>query len=109
MATQHNHQGHRRRQKERFRQTRFVGFEPHNILETLLFYSIPQQDTIDIAHELMTRFGSLSAVFDASYEDLLQVNTTGIMYGPSSHPISTTAISNSIPASSSTTPMVNAQ
>ncbi|MBR2636913.1 MAG: DNA repair protein RadC [Oscillospiraceae bacterium] len=73
MATQHNHQGHRRRQKERFRQTGFVGFEPHNILETLLFYSIPQRDTNNIAHELMTRFGSLSAVFDASYEDLLQV------------------------------------
>ena len=71
---QHSHQGHRQRQKERFRQTGFVGFEPHTILETLLFYSIPQRDTNQIAHDLMDRFGSLSGVFDASYEELLKVN-----------------------------------
>ena len=56
----HNHYGHRQRLKDRFLQTGFAGFDPHNILELLLFYSIPQKDTNDLAHELMNRFGSLS-------------------------------------------------
>ena len=74
----HNHYGHRQRLKDRFLQTGFAGFDPHNILELLLFYSIPQKDTNDLAHELMNRFGSLSGVFDASYEDLVKVK--GIIF-----------------------------
>lgn len=70
---EHNHQGHRRRLKERFRQTGFEGFEKHEMLELLLFYSIPQKDTNDLAHTLLEGFGSLSGVFDAFYEDLLKV------------------------------------
>lgn len=70
----HNHQGHRKRLKERFRQTGFAGFEKHEMLELLLFYSIPQKDTNDLAHDLIEQFGSLSGVFDASYENLLKVN-----------------------------------
>ena len=65
---QHNHYGHRQRLKDRFLQTGFTGFDAHGILELLLFYSIPQRDTNDLAHELVNRFGSLSGVFDASYE-----------------------------------------
>ncbi|MBQ8497609.1 MAG: hypothetical protein IJ489_09175 [Clostridia bacterium] len=48
-------------------------FEPHNVLELLLFYSIPQKDTNELAHSLIERFGSLSGVFDASAEDLMSV------------------------------------
>ena len=70
---QHNHYGHRQRLKDRFLQTGFTGFDAHGILELLLFYSIPQRDTNDLAHELVKRFGSLSGVFDASYEDLVKV------------------------------------
>lgn len=70
----HNHQGHRKRLKERFRQTGFAGFEKYEMLELLLFYSIPQKDTNDLAHDLIEQFGSLSGVFDASYENLLKVN-----------------------------------
>ena len=44
----HNHYGHRQRLKDRFLQTGFAGFDPHNILELLLFYSIPQKDTNDL-------------------------------------------------------------
>ena len=71
---QHNHYGHRQRLKDRFLQTGFTGFDAHGILELLLFYSIPQRDTNDLAHELVNRFGSLSGVFDASYEDLVKVS-----------------------------------
>ena len=35
-------------------------FEPHNILELVLFYCTPQKDTNQLAHLLMDEFGSLS-------------------------------------------------
>ena len=51
-----------------------MGFEPHNILELLLFYSIPRRDTNEIAHKLLNHFGSLKAVFNASFDELIQVD-----------------------------------
>ncbi len=68
------HEGHRNRLKNRFLENGLDKFEPHNILELLLFYSIPRKDTNDVAHELIKKFGSLSAVFDANVEDLIKVN-----------------------------------
>lgn len=49
----------------------------HNILELLLFYSIPRKDTNELAHKLIAEFGSLSRVFDATYEQLLDVEGIG--------------------------------
>ncbi len=68
------HDGHRQRLKNRFLNSSLEGFEPHQILELLLFYSIPRQDTNEIAHALLDKFGSLSAVFNASFEDLITVS-----------------------------------
>ena len=45
-------------------------FEPHEVLEILLYYAIPQRNTNDIAKNLIDKFGSLSAVFDATMETL---------------------------------------
>ena len=70
------HKDHRKHTKDRFLSEGLDSFEPHNVLELLLFYSIPQKDTNETAHMLINRFGSLSAVFDAPYDDLLTV--TGI-------------------------------
>ncbi len=70
------HENHRERLKNRFLTEDLDTFDPHNVLELLLFYSIPRQDTNEIAHELMNRFGSLSDVFDAPFEELVTV--TGI-------------------------------
>ncbi len=53
------------------------GFSAHNVLELLLFYSIPRSDTNGVAHNLIEEFGSLPAVFEASYEDLLKVEGVG--------------------------------
>lgn len=75
MANEKNlHEGHRQRLKDRFLESGLDNFQPHNMLELLLFYSIPRKDTNDIAHDLITKFGSLSAVFDAKIEDLITVN-----------------------------------
>lgn len=71
------HDGHRQRLKDRFLSEGLASFEDHNILELLLFFSIPRRDTNEIAHELLNRFGSLSAVFDASPEALQTVEGIG--------------------------------
>ena len=68
------HSGHRQRLKERFLREGLDGFEKHNMLELLLFYTIPQKDTNPIAHALLERFGSLGGVFSASVEELCTVN-----------------------------------
>lgn len=68
------HAMHRKRVKDRFLTEGIDGFQAHNVLELLLFYSIPQRDTNETAHALMNKFGSLSAVFDAPFEELLTVD-----------------------------------
>ena len=67
------HSMHRNRMKERFLLEGLDHFEEHNILELLLFYSIPQKDTNETAHLLIDKFGSLRPVFDAPYEELCRV------------------------------------
>ncbi len=49
----------------------------HNLLELLLFYSIPRKDTNELAHKLIATFGSLNRVFDATYEQLLEIDGMG--------------------------------
>jgi DNA repair protein RadC len=71
------HDGHRERIKKRFKETGLAGFPDHNILELLLFYTIPRRDTNELAHLLINTFGSLSAVFDASFEELIKVGGVG--------------------------------
>lgn len=71
------HDGHRQRLIQRFLEEELDGFEPHNVLELLLFYAIPRRDTNELAHKLIDTFGSLNGVFDAPYEALLQVEGIG--------------------------------
>ena len=71
------HKGHRRRVKERFLNGGLDGFSEHEVLEFLLFYSIPRMNVNEIAHRLVERFGSLRGVLEASYEELLTVDGVG--------------------------------
>ena len=71
------HSGHRSRVKKRFQNEGLQAFEDHNVLELLLFYSVPQMDTNNLAHALIDEFGSLSGVFDAPLESLVNVNGIG--------------------------------
>lgn len=70
------HEGHRMRLKERFLKEGLDSFEQHQVLELLLFFSIPRRDTNEIAHGLLNKYGSLSGVFEAEPKDL--ANTPGI-------------------------------
>lgn len=72
-SPQNLHDGHRQRLKQRFLEEGLENFEPHNVLELLLFFSIPVKDTNETAHLLIKKFGSLSSVFDASFEELCSV------------------------------------
>ena len=68
------HNGHRNRMRERFRSNGFNGMREHEILEMLLYYSVPRKDTNPIGHRLINRFGSLTGVLDASFDQLLLVD-----------------------------------
>ncbi len=71
------HSGHRQRMKERYINEGLDNFSPHEALELLLYYSVPQKDTNPIAHELIDRFGSFSAVLDAPKAYLDEVPGVG--------------------------------
>ena len=71
------HQNHRARVRETFRKAGVEGMPDHNLLELILFYSIPRKDTNEIAHRLIDTFGSLKRVFDAPYERLVEVEGVG--------------------------------
>lgn len=73
MKTPVSHEGHRQRLKNRFLEHGLESFEKHNILELLLFYSIPQKDTNDLAHALLDSFGSLKGVFEADFSELIKI------------------------------------
>lgn len=68
------HNGHRKRVKEQMLSGAFNDKTPtHLLLETLLYFSVPRQDTNPIAHELMNRFGSLNNVLSADPSELKKV------------------------------------
>lgn len=71
------HAGHRERLRKRFEENGFAGFQQHEILEFILGYAIPQKDLNPVAHALINHFGSLSAVLDASVDDLKKVDGIG--------------------------------
>ncbi len=73
----HQHAGHRARLRKRFRNEGLDSFETHNALELLLFFSLPQKDTNELAHKLIEHFGSFEAVFDAPYTELIKVDGIG--------------------------------
>lgn len=64
------HQGHRQRVKTRFLTEGLDGFEDHQVLEMLLFFSIPMKDTNELAHKMLNEFGSLAGLFEADPKDI---------------------------------------
>ena len=71
------HTGHRERLRQRFSVNRGKDFSDHELLEMLLFYTIPRLDTNELAHKLINKFGSLSAVINADPEKLKSVPGIG--------------------------------
>lgn len=71
------HNGHRQRLKDRFRQDGLDNFNELQVLELLLFYCIPRQDTNPLAHALMDRFRTFSQVLEAPVGELEKVPGMG--------------------------------
>lgn len=68
------HAGHRNRLKEEILSADIAEPKsPVKLLEMLLFYGVPRQDTAEIAHELIKRFGDFSGVLEADIDDLVKV------------------------------------
>jgi len=57
--TKNPHDGHRERVRNRFLATGLDGFEEHQLLELILFYTQPRGDTNELAHKILKKFGSL--------------------------------------------------
>ena len=71
------HDGHRTRLRERFLNEGLEHFEPHQVLELLLFYCIPRKDTNELACNLLKRFGSFAGVLEAPVSELKKVPGMG--------------------------------
>lgn len=71
------HDGHRERLRDRFIKEGLDHFTQEQVLELLLFYSIPRQDTNEIAHDLVDYFGSLHQVLEAPVQELQKVEGIG--------------------------------
>lgn len=72
------HDGHRERMRKKLITADSNTFYEHEILEILLYATCSRGDTNPLAHELINEFGSFSAVFDASYDELLKIKGIGV-------------------------------
>lgn len=71
------HEGHRKRLRDSIIKSGIYNISDLHFLEYLLTFTIPRSDTNPIAHSLLKEFGSLKAVFEASYESLIKISGVG--------------------------------
>lgn len=76
-GTQPHFHGHRERLKARFRQAGSDALQDYELLELLLFHSLPRRDTKPLAKALLARFGSFSEVLAAPEQRLKEVDGVG--------------------------------
>ncbi len=69
--------GHRKRLRERFLKSGLIGFHDYEIVELLLTLGTPRKDCKPMAKEMITEFGSLRNVLDASIGELQQIKGIG--------------------------------
>ncbi len=69
--------GHRVRLRQRFARHGFDGFHDYEVLELLLTYEIPRVDVKPLAKRLLSLFGTLAGIFDATAAELAQVDGVG--------------------------------
>lgn len=72
-----HHSGHRERLRERAASGGLAALPDYELLELLLFRSIPRGDVKPLAKQLLARFGSLGGVLAASPEALRTVSGVG--------------------------------
>ncbi len=71
------HDGHRDRMREKVKKFGCGCLAEHELLEMLLFYVNARGNTNDTAHELISKFGGLQGVFEASTQELMSISGVG--------------------------------
>ncbi len=71
MQDQAHYIGHRRRQKQKFLANNGEGFAEYELLELLLFFSVPRKDVKPLAKSLLERFGTIADLINADKDKLL--------------------------------------
>ena len=65
--------GHRERLKKRFREGGPSAALEYELLEMVLFLSIPRRDVKDLAHALIDKYGDISAVLSTPRAELMKI------------------------------------
>ena len=71
------HKGHRQRMRRKFRDFGAIVFDTYELLEMLLYYTVPVRDTNPLSKKLLLAFGSLDGVLSAKKEELMTVDGIG--------------------------------
>ncbi len=71
------HTDHRKRILKKYKQNGPDGFYDHQLLEMLLFFSIPRKDTNPTAHKLLNNFKTLEDMLYAPIDKLCEVEGIG--------------------------------
>ena len=72
------HKGHRQRMRRKFLEFGPRFFDTYELLEMLLYITVPVKDTNPIAKRLLLKFGSLDGVFNAEVSELTEVEGVGL-------------------------------
>ena len=72
------HAGHRERMIEKLKRSGHEAFDDEQMLEMLLYLTIPQKDTKGMAKALLAEFGSFSRVLDAEVAELVRTDGVGV-------------------------------
>ena len=70
--------GHRKRLKEKFLKTTSGNFADYELLELVLFWSVPRRDVKPLAKELLRQFGSLAGIIYADKDKLFKIISTSM-------------------------------
>ena len=71
------HEGHRERMRRQLKTSGMDSLSDVQVLEDALYYAIPRRDPTEIAHAMLSRFGSLSGVLEAPRAELLKIDGMG--------------------------------
>ncbi len=77
ISDKHIHDGHRERMRAKLLSHGQRIFDTYELLEMLLYYTVPFKDTNPISKRLLSKFGSLDGVFCAEEDELTTVSGIG--------------------------------